>query len=397
MKHWSRLAALAVVSVLLFACSETPVPDNQGVEWVALKLRVAPTFEVSTRAISTDVQDNSFEDGTEIGVFILDDDGNRFATATGSEFSSHSYLKYENLKYTYSADDGSLTFADDLSDRDMREGPMLVKNSRIVVIAYAPYQPEMTYEQAGMTYEQAGMTYEKLMVTPQITISDSQVDKAGIKASDFILGTPRDYRNSFVYDGETPVTLSMRHQLSRIVLKFTPASLLEIINADKSDKLSSLTVSSLTVKAKNVPKSTSSAVRLDDAKKNYVFPADGYILGEVVMAEYTNKVLLASDNTDMEATAIVLPYTYSANSDEKPRFKIEIEYVVNGETNTKSISLSLRNANQDITLGRGESRDFILKNPDSFSPGSDDNNSVLDNLYVDDADGNMVDNNNDVW
>lgn len=373
MKHWSRLAALAVVSVLLFACSETPVPDNQGVEWVALKLRVAPTFEVSTRAISTDVQDNSFEDGTEIGVFILDDDGNRFATATGSEFSSHSYLKYENLKYTYSADDGSLTFADDLSDRGMSGGP-LVKNSRIVVIAYAPYKE--------------GITYEKLMVNPQITISDSQTGVADIKTSDFILGTPQN--NSFVHDGMTPVTLSMRHQLSRIVLKFTPASLLEIINAENS-----LTVSSLTVKALNVPKSTSSAVRLDDAKKNYVFPADGYILGEVVMANYTNKVLSASDNTDMVATAIVLPYTYSANSAKKPQFKIE--YVVNGETNTKSISLSLRNANQDITLGRGQSRNFILKNPNSFSPDSDDDNSVLDNLYVDDADGNMVDNDDDVW
>ena len=380
MKHWSRLAALAVVSVLLFACSETPVPDNQGVEWVALKLRVAPTFEVSTRASSTDVQDKSFEDGTEIGVFILDDDGNRFATATGSEFSSHSYLKYENLKYTYSADDGSLTFADDLSDRGMSGGP-LVKNSRIVVIAYAPYKE--------------GITYEKLMVNPQITISDSQTGVADIKTSDFILGTPQ--KNSFVHDGKTPVTLSMRHQLSRIVLKFTPASLLEIINADKSDdkKLNSLTVSSLTVKAQNVPKSTSSAVRLDDAKENYVFPTDGYTLGEVVMANYTSRVLLASDNTDMEATAIVLPYTYSAVSAEKPQFKIE--YVVNGETNTKSISLSLRNANQDITLGRGQSRNFILKNPNSFSPDSDDDNSVLDNLYVDDADGNMVDNDDDVW
>ena len=382
MKHWSRLAALAVVSVLLFACSETPVPDNQGVEWVALKLRVAPTFEVSTRANSTDVQNNSFEDGTEIGVFILDDDDNSFATATGSEFSSHSYLKYENLKYTYSADDGSLTFADDLSDRGMSGGP-LVKNSRIVVIAYAPYKE--------------GITYEKLMVNPQITISDSQTGVADIKTSDFILGTPRDYSNSFVYDGETPVTLSMRHQLSRIVLKFTPASLLEIINADKSDdkKLNSLTVSSLTVKAQNVPKSTSSAVRLDDAKENYVFPTDGYTLGEVVMANYTSRVLLASDNTDMEATAIVLPYTYSAVSAEKPQFKIE--YVVNGETNTKSISLSLRNANQDITLGRGQSHNFILgtpqNNPNSFSPGSNDDNSVLDDLYVDDADGNMVDNN----
>ena len=249
-----------------------------------------------------------------------------------------------------------------------------------------------------MTYEQAGMTYEKLMVTPQITISDSQVDKADIKASDFILGTPRDYSNSFVYDGETPVTLSMRHQLSRIVLKFTPASLLEIINADKSDKLSSLTVSSLTVKAKNVPKSISSGVGLDEAKENYVFPANGYTLDEVVMAEYTNKVLSASNNADtVVATAIVLPYTYSANSDEKPRFKIEIKYVENGETETKTISLSLRNANQDITLGRGQSRNFILKNPNSFSPGSDDNNSVLDNLYVDDADGNMVDNDDDVW
>lgn len=393
MKHWSRLAALAVVSVLLFACSETPVPDNQGVEWVALKLRVAPTFEVSTRANSTDVQNNSFDDRTEIGVFILDDDDNSFATATGSGFSIHKYLKYENLKYRYSAANGSLTFADAdklLSDRGMTK-PMLVKDSRIVVIAYAPYKD--------------GMTYEELMLSPQvppqvpheIKISDSQANEADIKASDFILGTPRDYRNSFVYDGETPVTLSMRHQLSRIVLKFTPASLLEIINADKSDdkKLNSLTVSSLTVKAQNVPKSTSSAVRLDDAKENYVFPTDGYTLGEVVMANYTSRVLLASDNTDMEATAIVLPYTYSANSAEKPRFKIE--YVENGETETKSISLSLRNANQDITLGRGQSHNFILgtpqNNPDSFSPGSNDDNSVLDDLYVDDADGNMVDNN----
>ena len=382
MKHWSRLAALAVVSVLLFACSETPVPDNQGVEWVALKLRVAPTFEVSTRASSTDVQNKSFEDGTAIGVFILDDDGNSFATATGSDFSNHKYLKYENLKYTYSAADGSLTFADDLSDRGITEEHMLVKDSRIVVIAYAPYRDEMTYE--------------KLMVSPQITISDSQAGVADIKTSDFILGTPQ--KNSFVHDGKTPVTLSMRHQLSRIVLKFTPASLLEIINADKSDKLSSLTVSSLTVKAKNVPKSISSGVGLDEAKENYVFPANGYTLDEVVMAEYTNKVLSASNNADtVVATAIVLPYTYSANSAEKPRFKIEIKYVENGEIETKSISLSLRNANQDITLGRGQSRDFILKNPDSFSPGSDDNNSVLDNLYVDDADGNMVDNNNDVW
>lgn len=376
MKHWSRLAALAVVSVLLFACSETPVPDNQGVEWVALKLRVAPTFEVSTRANSTDVQDNSFDDRTEIGVFILDDDDNSFATATGSGFSIHKYLKYENLKYRYSAANGSLTFADDLSDRGMTE-PMLVKDSRIVVIAYAPYRDEMTYE--------------KLMVSPQITISDSQTGVADIKTSDFILGTPQ--KNSFVHDGKTPVTLSMRHQLSRIVLKFTPASLLEIINAENS-----LTVSSLTVKAKNVPKSISSGVGLDEAKENYVFPANGYTLDEVVMAEYTNKVLSASNNADtVVATAIVLPYTYSANSAEKPRFKIEIKYVENGEIETKSISLSLRNANQDITLGRGQSRDFILKNPDSFSPGSDDNNSVLDNLYVDDADGNMVDNDDDVW
>lgn len=375
MKHWSRLAALAVVSVLLFACSETPVPDNQGVEWVGLKLRVAPTFEVSTRASSTDVQDNSFEDGTAIGVFILDDDGNSFATATGLGFSSHKYLKYENLKYTYSAADGSLTFADDLSDRGITEEHMLVKDSRIVVIAYAPYRDEMTYE--------------KLMVSPQITISDSQTGVADIKTSDFILGTPQN--NSFVHDGKTPVTLSMRHQLSRIVLKFTPASLLGIINAENS-----LTVSSLTVKAKNVPKSISSDVVLDDAKENYVFPTNGYTLGEVVMAEYTNKVLSASNNADtVVATAIVLPYTYSANSAKKPQFKIE--YVVNGETNTKSISLSLRNANQDITLGRGQSRNFILKNPNSFSPDSDDDNSVLDNLYVDDADGNMVDNDDDVW
>ena len=129
LKHWSRLAALAVVSVLLFACSETPVPDNQGVEWVALKLRVAPTFEVSTRAISTDVQDNSFDDWTKIGVFILDDDDNSFATATGSNFSIHKYLKYENLKYTYSAANGSLTFADaDVAEFTVKEGSRITKH-----------------------------------------------------------------------------------------------------------------------------------------------------------------------------------------------------------------------------------------------------------------------------
>ena len=140
-------------------------------------------------------------------------------------------------------------------------------------------------------------------------------------------------------------------------------------------------------------------VVLDDAKENYVFPvfqAEDNSLGEVVMDQYTErKVLSASDNDYIVATAIVLPYTYSANSAKKPRFKIE--YVEDGEIETKSISLSLRNANQDITLGRGQSRNFILKNPNSFSPDSDDDNSVLDNLYVDDADGNMVDNDDDVW
>lgn len=380
-----RLAAVLAVSLLLSACSEAPLPDGHD-ELVELKLRVAPGFDVSTRANSVDVQNGEFDDDTEIGVFILDDDRNEFASAADESFSSHTYLKYENLKYTYKASDGSLTLVSGegvntmLSERGMT-APMLVKNSRIVVIAYAPYVDDMTYD--------------KLMLTPEPTIRDDQTNEADIKASDFILGTPRDYRNSFVYDGETPVTLSMRHQLSRIVLKFTPASLLEIINAENP-----LTVSSLTVKAQNVPNSTSSTVRLDDAKENYVFPTDGYTLGEVVMAQYNyteSKVLSASDNTDMVATAIVLPYTYSANSDEKPRFKIEIKYVENGKIETKSISLSPRNANQDITLGRGQSHNFILgtpqNNPNSFSPGSDDDNSVLDDLYVDDADGNMVDNN----
>lgn len=377
------LLTVVTAMLLLSACSEgeAPGPDDVQDEMVELRLCVASPFSVSTRAASEDVQNGSFVAGTEIGVFILDDDKNLFLSSDDATFSSHSYLKYSNLKYTYN-EGGNLTFAGDLSDINAGwTNPMLVKNSRIVVIAYAPYKSDMTYE--------------KLMLHPELIVADSQTDADGIKASDFILGSPTDFKNSFVYDGKAAVRITMRHQLSRVVLKFTPAALLEIINAENS-----LTVSSLTVKAQNVPKSTSSVVRLDDAKENYVFPTDGYTLGEVVMAQYNyteSKVLSASDNTDMVATAIVLPYTYSANSDEKPRFKIEIKYVENGKIETKSISLSPRNANQDITLAPGKSHNFILgtpqNNPDSFSPGSDDENSVLDDLYVDDADGNMVDNN----
>lgn len=377
-----RLAAVLAVSLLLSACSETPLPDGHDDELVELKLRVAPGFDVSTRANSVDVQNGEFDDDndTEIGVFILDDDRNEFASASDGSFSSHSYLKYENLKYTYNSD-GSLTLASgegvnkDLSDRGMT-APMLVKGSRIVVIAYAPYD--------------VGMTYDELVLTPKPTILLDQTDEAGIKASDFILGTPAD--NSFVFDGK-PVSISMRHQLARMVLKFTPAGLLEIVNAGKSEaeRITSMTASSMTVTALNAPKSTASAVSLDVAKENYVFPSDGFTLGEVEMAQYNNVVMSADNENELVATAIVLPYTYAI--DNQPKFKIE--YTVGGET--KSITLKLRDLSQSITLGRGQSRTFKLKNPDSFTPGSNDENSVLDNLFVDDADGNKVDNNGEVW
>ena len=375
-----RLAAVLAVSLLLSACSETPLPDGHDDELVELKLRVAPGFDVSTRANSVDVQNGEFDDGTEIGVFILDDDRNEFASASDGSFSSHSYLKYENLKYKYNSG-GSLTLASgegvnkDLSDRGMT-APMLVKGSRIVVIAYAPYD--------------VGMTYDELMLTPKPTILLDQTDEAGIKASDFILGTPAD--NSFVFDGK-PVSISMRHQLARMVLKFTPAGLLEIVNAGKSEaeRITSMTASSMTVTALNAPKSTASAVSLDVAKENYVFPSDGFTLGEVEMAQYNNVVMSADNENELVATAIVLPYTYAI--DNQPKFKIE--YTVGGET--KSITLKLRDLSQSITLGRGQSRTFKLKNPDSFTPGSNDENSVLDNLFVDDADGNKVDNNGEVW
>lgn len=373
-----RLAAILAVSLLLSACSETPLPDGHDDELVELKLRVAPGFDVSTRANSVDVQNGSFDNDTEIGVFILDDDRNEFASASDGSFSSHSYLKYENLKYTYNSD-GSLTLASGegvnevLSDRGMT-APMLVKGSRIVVIAYAPYVD--------------GMTYDKLMLNPKPTILLDQTNEAGIKASDFILGTPAD--NSFVYDGKEPVSISMRHQLARMVLKFTPAGLLEIVNAGKSEaeRITSMTASSMTVTALNAPTSTTSAVSLDEDKKNYVFPSNGFELGKVKMAQYNNVVMSADNENELVATAIVLPYTYA--TDKQPQF--EIEY-----GGTKPITLKLRDLSQSITLGRGQSRTFKLKNPDSFTTGSNDENSVLDNLFVDDADGNKVNNNGEVW
>ena len=372
-----RLVAVLAVSLLLSACSETPLPDGHD-ELVELKLRVAPGFDVSTRANSVDVQNGEFDDGTEIGVFILDDDRNEFASSADGSFSSHTYLKYENLKYTYKASDGSLTLASDLSERGMT-APMLVKDSRNVVIAYAPYTSDMTYE--------------KLMLHPELIVADSQTDAAGIKASDFILGSPTDFKNSFVYDGKAAVRITMRHQLSRMVLKFTPASLLEIVNAGKSEteRITSITASSMTVTALNAPKSTTSAISLDEAKENYVFLSDGFALGEVKMAQYGEVVMSADKRDELVATAIVLPYTYAI--DNQPKFKIE--YTVGGKT--KSITLKLRDLSQSITLGRGQSRTFTLKNPDSFTPGSNDDNSVLDNLFVDDADGNKVGDDGEVW
>lgn len=370
-----RLAAVLAVSLLLSACSETPLPDGHDDELVELKLRVAPGFDVSTRANSVDVQNGEFDDGTEIGVFILDDDRNEFASSTDGSFSSHSYLKYENLKYTYNSDDGSLTLASDMT------APMLDLGSRIVVIAYAPYVE--------------GMTYDELMLNPKPTILTNQTDEAGIKASDFILGTPADRTKSFVFDG-MPVSISMRHQLARMVLKFTPADLLKIVNAGKSEteRTTPMTASSMTVTALNAPTSTTSAISLDEYKENYVFPSDGFWLDEVTMAQYDedDEVVMSADNDkELVATAIVLPYTYATNN--QPQFKIE--YTVGGDT--KSITLKLRDLSQSITLGRGQSRTFKLKNPDSFTPGSNDENSVLDNLFVDDADGKKVDNNGEVW
>ena len=378
-----RLAAVLAVLLLLSACSETPLPDGHDDELVELKLRVAPGFDVSTRANSVDVQNGEFDDGTEIGVFILDDDRNEFASAADESFSSHTYLKYENLKYTYKASDGSLTLVSGegvntmLSERGMT-APMLVKNSRIVVIAYAPYVDDMTYD--------------KLMLTPEPTIRDDQTNEADIKASDFILGTPADRTNSFVFDGK-PVSISMRHQLARMVLKFTPADLLKIVNAGKSEaeRITPMTASSMTVTALNAPTSTASAINLDEYKENYEFPSGGFTLGEVTMAQYGEVVMSADNENELVATAIVLPYTYAI--DKQPQF--EIEYTVGGTT--KYITLKLRDLSQSITLGRGQSRTFKLKNPDSFTPGSNDENSVLDNLFVDDADGNKVDNNDEVW
>lgn len=366
-----RLAAVLAVSLLLSACSETPLPDGHDDELVELKLRVAPGFDVSTRADSVDVQNGLFDVGTEIGVFILDDDRNEFAS--DGSFSSHSYLKYENLKYTYNSD-GSLTLASDMT------APMLVLGSRIVVRAYAPYD--------------VGMTYEKLMLNPKPTILPDQTDKAGIKASDFILGTPADTTRtkSFVFDG-MPVSISMRHQLALMVLKFTPADLLKIVNAGKSEakRITSMTASTMTVTALNAPTRTDSVVRLDGKKKNYEFPSNGFWLDEVKMAQYNNVVMSADKNDTLVATAIVLPYTYATNN--QPKFKIK--YVVGGDTT--SITLKLRNLSETIILRRGHSLTFKLKNPDSFTPGSNDENSVLDNLFVDDADGNKVDDNDEVW
>ena len=366
-----RLAAVLAVSLLLSACSETPLPDGHDDELVELKLRVAPGFDVSTRADSVDVQNGSFDVGTEIGVFILDDDRNEFAS--DGSFSSHSYLKYENLKYTYNSD-GSLTLASDMT------APMLVLGSRIVVRAYAPYDDDMTYE--------------KLMLNPKPTILPDQTKKAGIKASDFILGTPADTTriNSFVFDG-MPVSISMRHQLALMVLKFTPAGLLEIVNAGKSEaeRITPMTASSMTVTALNAPTRTDSVVRLDEAKKNYEFPSNGFWLDEVKMAQYNNVVMSADKNDTLVATAIVLPYTYA--TDNQPKFKIK--YVVGGDTT--SITLKLRNLSETIILRRGHSLTFKLKNPNSPTTGSNDENSVLDNLFVDDADGNKVDDNDEVW
>lgn len=366
-----RLAAVLAVSLLLSACSETPLPDGHDDELVELKLRVAPGFDVSTRADSVDVQNGLFDVGTEIGVFILDDDRNEFAS--DGSFSSHSYLKYENLKYTYNSD-GSLTLASDMT------APMLVLGSRIVVRAYAPYD--------------VGMTYEKLMLNPKPTILPDQTDKAGIKASDFILGTPADTTRtkSFVFDG-MPVSISMRHQLALMVLKFTPADLLKIVNAGKSEakRITSMTASTMTVTALNAPTRTDSVVRLDGKKKNYEFPSNGFWLDEVKMAQYNNVVMSADKNDTLVATAIVLPYTYATNN--QPKFKIK--YVVGGDTT--SITLKLRNLSETIILRRGHSLTFKLKNPNSPTTGSNDENSVLDNLFVDDADGNKVDDNDEVW
>lgn len=375
------LLTVVTAMLLLSACSEgeAPGPDDVQDEMVELRLCVASPFSVSTRAASEDVQNGSFVAGTEIGVFILDDDKNLFLSSDDATFSSHSYLKYSNLKYTYN-EGGNLTFAGDLSDINAGwTNPMLVKNSRIVVIAYAPYKSDMTYE--------------KLMLHPELIVADSQTDADGIKASDFILGSPTDFKNSFVYDGKAAVRITMRHQLSRVVLKFTPAALLEIINSklDENSKLSRLTASSMKVVAQNAPTSTASAINLDEYKENYEFPSGGFTLGEVTMAQYGEVVMSADNENELVATAIVLPYTYAI--DKQPQF--EIEYTVGGTT--KYITLKLRDLSQSITLGRGQSRTFKLKNPDSFTPGSNDENSVLDNLFVDDADGNKVDNNDEVW
>ena len=322
-----------IVALLLFTgCAENEIcEDVNGTshELVPLRFNISAMAEVETRGIALPEEERM--EGEYVGIFLLTED-------------EYEDLLNDRIKYVDNEAqiDGKPELYDYYRHFNKREGEELQHNvkfrvekngslkavngetlfysttGRTVVFAYAPYNEYMTKE----------TLFQGKMVIPEVQTDEDY---------DFCLGTPVGTPGNPLEFSNSPISLSFRHQLSRIVLNI-PFEDLKAMCPNLDD------VQSIEVSVGNVPVSRAFAL----AKSGIDYSYEGEAVSDVVvkMASYESSALT---DKGISPYAFVIPYTGVI-----PKFYLTFKSDVS-ETN---IGLSLTDKTKPVDLEIGASTLF---------------------------------------
>lgn len=199
-----KLLSIAAISFLLASCSkgsvnggEDPIPSNPPTEKIPIKLSVG---------LSTRVTDNAFENGDEIGLYMVNYNG----TTPGTLANSGNYLN--NTKFTYNGNWSSAT-------------PLYWKDNTTHADFYVYYPYGSPSNVSAYTFN----------------VKANQSNETDYKASDFIWGKKEN-----VAPTESYVNIQTSHLMSCIVIKLAAGEGLteeEVTNGDATISINAIKTS----------------------------------------------------------------------------------------------------------------------------------------------------------
>lgn len=395
---------LLMTAILSFcACSDTDIEDIQeDVPAVScIKLVVDNNISItrvepSTRGTNISLQDGSFAEGTEIGVFILRKEvyeeylqsmmtwGNtsnenfkpilpdgmldyeekikklpssRDRQLVNSAYPDRMHYGYINAKAVITSD-GTISLGDGL---DFIYPWFKHEDKNVALIAYAPYNKEMKLEHLVKGFP--------------IVPDTMQSDDRGVLSSDWIVGVP-EIGNTF-HETVENVSVKFRHVMSKIIVNlnipdtdslYADTVVVRLANAVSNDTISLMQTTVNMLYGKTV----AGVFKTGRTFNPFMDSTD------IVMAEVLRKDLsLRNDSVHMSCSAIVLPQDF--NSSYPLSINIDLKGRRHGLPDTTIVRMD--KTSRSILSGRGRIYTINIKS----SVDDDDHDEELPDDGKDDV------------